>query len=153
MISWFSTKELVHTATRLLVSNVIGAVRQAPPSRQCFKASAAAFLLLALAMPGHAVAASAGPLALVLEPADFGTVPVGTTQRLTVTARNTSVTPLSVTRVSALGTPFRIDSNGCSGKALAPGGTCQADCVRAIRYRGAMSDRLMVDLTLTGECP
>ena len=105
---------------------------------------AALFILLALAMQGQVLAASIGPLALVLEPADFGTVVVGTTERLTVTAKNTSVIPLTVTRVTALDAPFRIDSNSCSGKVLLPGATCQVTVAFTPRTVGSFSAALEI---------
>ncbi len=92
---------------------------------------------------GTAPAASVTPTSI-----SFGTQAVGTTSASrTVTVTSTGSAPLTMSTVSLAGpqaTAFRIVTNGCAGKVLAPGASCTVDVAFAPSASGSAAATLQI---------
>jgi hypothetical protein len=74
-------------------------------------------------------AAAAGPLTLSPAPVAFGTVAVGGTKSVVVTAKNTGSATVVVEGAKPLTAPFLVDHDLCHDTTLASGATCQVTIV------------------------
>ncbi len=92
---------------------------------------------------GTAPAASVTPTSI-----SFGTQAVGTTSASrTVTVTSTGSAPLTMSTVSLAGAQaaaFRIVTNGCAGKVLAPGASCTVDVAFAPSASGSAAATLQI---------
>ncbi len=101
----------------------------------------------------HSIAVSGTGTVAVLSiaptPADFGSVPAGTSSTLTLTVTNTGTAPLVVSLVSVSGTGFA-QTNNCVSAAVAPGTTCQVSLAFSPTVAGAHSGTLTVTSNASG---
>jgi PKD repeat protein len=91
---------------------------------------------------------------------DFGTVAIGANGSRVITINNSGGAPLTIGQIPGLTAPFGMNSNTCSGRTLAPEGSCTFNITFDPSYGGSFAavttipsddaDRPVVEMALTG---
>jgi hypothetical protein len=111
---------------------------------------AAGAVLLLVGGSAGAASAAAGPAVLDLQPTshEFGPVPLGAHEDLTLTLTNTGGRASSGLTVTAAGSPaYAVTADGCSGHTLGPGRSCTV----TVRFAPTSPGASDATLTATGK--